>query len=72
MGWRAELGSPCPFVRRLLAGFGACYACFASELASWFALLSSMSVAGAAVPFTGLPITRLYDPLERVSGYAFG
>lgn len=47
------------------------YGSFHSTVAAW--LLSSLmfGIVGAALALIGLPATRIYAPLERITGFSF-
>lgn len=48
------------------------YGSFNSALAAWLVSPVMLCVIGATVPLVGLPCTRMYSQLERVSGYSVG
>lgn len=54
-----------------LAAFGTSYGAFRSELAAWLLLPLLFTFCGAAFPLIGLPATRIYAPLERITGFSF-
>ena len=53
--------------------FGVCYASWNSEVGAWLVTpLAFFTGGGTSLTGVGLPCTRLYPPLERISGYSFG
>lgn len=55
----------------LFAVFGMSYGAFNSTLAAWLLLPLMYTFVGAAFPLIGLPATRIYAPLERVTAFSF-
>ena len=56
-----------------MAVFGVCYGSWQSELGAWLLTPLAFFVGlGPSMTGVGVPCTRLYAPLERVSAYSFG
>lgn len=60
----------------LLAGLGASFILFLaislSQFATWSLVCLMQLIIGSAMADVVLPCTRIYDPLERTSGFSFG
>ncbi|KAI7836371.1 hypothetical protein COHA_009764 [Chlorella ohadii] len=52
--------------------FGVFYGSFSSEVAAWILSPIFLAVVGAGIVCIGLPMNRLYDPLERITGFSLG
>lgn len=77
MGMRETCPTPdalhsCLLLLPWTAGFGVLRGSFTSALAAWLVSPAMLFLVGATVPLVGLPCTRMYSQLERVSGYSFG
>lgn len=76
LAWLLAHPSPHLLLLRLpcclpFAVFGMSYGAFNSTLAAWLLLPLMYTFVGAAFPLIGLPATRIYAPLERVTAFSF-
>lgn len=77
-GWGFDLGLRSIYANALVVvigmgvGAGVFYGAWTSAVAAWTLTSLMQLIIGSAMALVVLPCTRIYEPLERTSGFSFG